>query len=201
VFTIDFEYLAGFQDPEAPAPVPPLPPRQFGAALPTLGLRDFTRVNAAMAAVTGVDPLTPAVSATYQSLTQQLPPTYDLRTFASAQQVAITKLSLEYCEALVENPSLRTAFFGPSFDFNAPPATAFATQASRDVVSQAITDHIIGANLTDQPSMADTEPVLDQLITSLTAVCQSTPCDATRTRTVVKAMCTAAVASAAASVH
>jgi hypothetical protein len=201
VFTIDFEYLAGYQDPEPPDPVPPLPPRQFGAALPGLGLRDFARINAAMAAVTGVDALTPAVNSTYLSLTQQMPPTYDLRTFASAQQVAITKLSLEYCEALVESPSLRTAFFGPSFDFNAEPLTAFASQADRDAISQAITDRIIGANLSDQPSMAETQPVLDQLITDLTASCQATPCNATRTRTVVKAMCTAGIASAAASVH
>jgi hypothetical protein len=201
VFTIDFEYLGGYQDPEAPPPIPPLPPRQFGAALPGLGLRDFARINAAMAAVTGVDPLTPAVNSTYLSLTQQMPPTYDLRTFASAQQVAITKLSLEYCEALVETPSLRTAFFGPTFDFNAAPATAFASQAARDGISQSITDGILGANLTDQPSMVEMQPILDQLITDLTATCQVTPCNATRTRTVVKAMCTAGVASAAASVH
>jgi hypothetical protein len=201
VFTIDFEYLAGYQDPEPPPPVPPLPPRQFGAALPGLGLRDFARINAAMAAVTGVDALTPTVNSTYLSLTQQMPPTYDLRTFASAQQVAITKLSLEYCDTLVEDPTLRTAFFGPAFDFNAAPATAFATQASRDSVSQSITDRVLGANLTDQPSMLETQPVLDQLITDLTATCQVTPCNATRTRTVVKAMCTAAIASAAESVH
>jgi hypothetical protein len=201
VFTIDFEYLAGYQDLEPPPPVPPLPPRQFGAAVPGLGLRDFARVNAAMAAVTGVDPLTPAVDATYQSLTQQLPPAYDLRTFASSQQVAITKLSLEYCEALVETPSLRTAFFGPSFDFDAAPATAFASQASRDAISQAISDRIVGQNLTDQPGVAELQPVLDRLITDLTASCGATPCTATRTRTVVKALCTAAIASAAASIH
>jgi hypothetical protein len=201
VFTIDFEYLGGYQDPEPIPPTPPLPPRQFGAALPGLGLRDFARINAAMAAVTGVDPLTPAVNSTYLSLTQQMPPTYDLRTFASAQQVAITKLSLEYCEALVETPSLRTAFFGPTFDFNAAPATAFATQAARDGISQSITDRILGANLTDQPSMVEVQPILDQLITDLTATCQTTPCNATRTQTVVKAMCTAGIASAAASVH
>ncbi len=201
VFTVDFEYLAGYQDPEAPPVTPLLPPRQFGAALPGLGLRDFARVNAAMAAVTGVDALTPSVNSTYLSLTQQMPPTYDLRTFASAQQVAITKLSLEYCDALVESPSLRAAFFGPTFDFSSPPLTAFANQTDRDAVSQAITDHAVGVNLGDQPSMVDMQPVLDQLITDLTAGCNTTPCDATRTRTVVKAMCTAAIASAAASVH
>jgi hypothetical protein len=153
-----------------------------------------------MAAVTGVDPLTPSVDSTYQSLTQQMPPSYDLRTFASAQQVAITKLSLEYCDALVETPSLRSNFFG-SFDFSQPPLTAFASQANRDAVSQAITDRVLGANLSDQPSMVEMQPILDQLITDLTASCNATPCNATRTQTVVKAMCTAAIASAAASVH
>ncbi len=203
VFTIDFEYLSGYQDPEPQPPVPPLPPRQFGAALPTEGLRDFGRVNAAMSAVTGVDALTPNVNSTYLSLTQQLPPAYDLRTFASAQQVAITKLSLEYCDALVETPSLRDAFFGAGFGWTAAPATAFASQVSRDQISQSITDHIVGANLTTQPSFPELQPLLDQLITDLTASCATAnpPCDATRTRTVVKAMCTAAIASAAASVH
>ena len=201
VFTIDFEYLAGFQDPEAPPPVPPLPPRQFGAPLPAEGLRDFARVNAAMAAVTGVDALTPAVNSTYLSLTQQMPPTYDLRTFASAQQVAITKLSLEYCEALVESPSLRDAFFGAGLNWNAAPATFFASQADRDGIIQSIVDRTAGQNLTSQPDMTDVQPVLNQLVTDLTAMCATQPCDGTRTRTVVKAMCTAGVASAAASVH
>jgi hypothetical protein len=202
VFTIDFEYLAGYTDPEPVPPILPLPLRQFGAALPVEGLRDFARVNAAMAAVTGVDPAaTPAVDSTYQSLTQQMPPTYDLRTFASAQQVAITKLSLEYCEALVESPSLRDTFFGAGLNWNAAPATFFATQQDRDRISQAITDRLIGENLTTQPDMADTQPVLDALITDLTAVCATQTCDGTRTRTVVKAMCTAGIASAAASVH
>ncbi len=200
VFTVDFEYLAGYNDPEPPTPVPPLPPRQFGAALPSEGLRDFARVNASMAAVTGVDALTPNVDATYQSLTQQMPPTYDLRTFASAQQVAITKLTLEYCDALVESPQLRSAFFG-SFDFSQPPATAFASQAGRDQLTQAVVDHILGSNLTTQPSFAETEPMLNQLITDLTLQCNTTPCGADRTRTVAKAVCTAALASAAATVH
>ena len=206
VFTIDFEYLAGFQDPEPVPPTLPLPPRAFGAALPDVGLRDFARINGAMMAVTGIDPYdaqtpVPNIVSTYNSLTQQMPPSYDLRTFASAQQVAIVKLSLEYCDALVENvQGNRAAFFGP-FDFNAAPATAFASQAQRDAVAQSITDRILGANLADQPSMAETQPVFDDLINDLLVTCQTTACDATRTRTVVKAMCTAGVASAAASVH
>jgi hypothetical protein len=205
VFTIDFEYLAGYTDPEPVPPILPLPPRQFGAPLPSEGLRDFARVSAAMAAVTGVDPTrVPAIDATYQSLTQQMPPTYDLRTFASAQQVAITKLSLEYCDALVEDAAGdndRNDFFGAGLNWNAAPGTFFATQQDRDRISQAITDRILGENLATQPAMLETQPVLDQLITNLTAMCATQPCDGTRTRTVVKAMCTAGIASAAASVH
>ena len=136
VFTIDFEYLANFQNPQAPPPIPPLPPRQFTDPLPLEGLRDFRRINESMAAVTGVDPNTSAVRSTYDSLTKQLPVSHDLRTFASAQQVAVTKLSLEYCDALVETANLRSAFFGDVVDFDAPATTAFSSQATRDALIQ-----------------------------------------------------------------
>ncbi len=83
-----------------------------------------------MAAVTGVSPNAASVRSTYDALALQLPATADLRTFASAQQVALTKLSLEYCDALVETPTLRTAFFGSSVDFAAPATSAFSSQTA-----------------------------------------------------------------------
>ena len=45
-----------------------------------------------MAAVTGVDPMAPAVNGVYRELEQQLPSTNDLRSFVSANQVGIAKL-------------------------------------------------------------------------------------------------------------
>jgi hypothetical protein len=201
VFTIDFEYLANFQSPKPPPPIPPLPPRQFGDPQPIEGLRDFRRVNESMAAVTGVSPNAPSVLSTYQELAVQLPGTYDLRTFASSQQVAVTKLSLEYCDALVETPNLRSAFFGNVVDFAAPATSAFSSQATRDALIQLLIDRILGANLATQPDMTDVQPILDGLIGDLTAGCTPATCDAVRTRTIVKSLCSAALASAAASIH
>jgi hypothetical protein len=201
LFTIDFEYLAGFQSPKTPPPIPPLPPRHYGDPLPTEGLRDFRRVNEAMAAVTGVSPNTAAVRNTYDGLALQLPIEADLRTFASAQQVAITKLSLEYCDALVETPALRSAFFGNVVDFAAPATTAFSSQTTRDALVQRFVDRVFGANLAGQPDFAEVQPVLDGLISDLTAGCTVATCDAERTQTVVKSLCAATLASAAASIH
>jgi hypothetical protein len=201
VFTIDFEYLANYLAPKPPPPVPPLPPRQFTGPLPTDGLRDFRRINESMAAVTGVSPNLASVRTTYDDLALQLPAAADLRTFASAQQVAVTKLSLEYCDALVETPALRTAFFGNILDFTQPATTAFASQATRDALVQRFVDRTFGVNVTYQPSFAEVQPVLDPLIDDLTAGCTAATCDAQRTATVVKSLCAATLASAAASIH
>lgn len=201
VFTVDLEYLASYQSPKDPPPVPPLPPRSYGAPLPSEGLRDFRRVNEAMAAITGVDPTTPAVKGTFDGLALQLPIEADLRTFAAAQQVAITKLSLEYCEALVETPALRDAFFDNILDFSAPPATAFASQTTRDALVQRLVDRVYGVDLASQPDFSDAGPVLDGLIDALTAGCTAATCDAERTQTVVKSLCAAALGSAATTIH
>ena len=40
---------------------------------------------------------------------------YDVRAFASAAQVSIAKLALEYCDGLVEDTALRDGFFEGDF--------------------------------------------------------------------------------------
>jgi hypothetical protein len=156
-----------------------------------------------MASLTGVDPNANGVSGAFTELEQQLPPTHDLRTFASSQQVGIAKLSLEYCDAMVESPTLRTAFFGttPAFQFDQPVATAFSDQAKRDLVIDRLVDRMLGANVAYQPSRDEVRPVLNDLITQLTAGCTAGGCDATRTRNVVKGLCAAVLSSAAVTVH
>jgi hypothetical protein len=201
VFTIDFEYLANFQSPKTPPPIPPLPPRQFGDPLPVDGLRDFRRISESMAAITGVDPNSASVRSTYDGLALALPSSADLRTFASAQQVAVTKLTLEYCDALVETPSLRNAFFGNVIDFDEAATTAFSSQTDRDALVQRFVDGMFGVNVSSQPDFAEVQPILDGLMDDLTTGCTPATCDAERTRTVVKAMCAATLASAAASIH
>ena len=175
----------------------------FGEPLPKEGLRDFDRVNTTMASLTGVDPNSANVRDAFAELEQQLPGTFDLRTFSSSQQVGIAKLALEYCDAMVESSALRTAFFGttPAFQFDQPVTTAFSDQTKRDLVIDRLVDRMLNANIAYQPTRDELRPALNDLITELTAGCTPTTCDATRTRNVVKGVCAAVLSSAAVTVH
>jgi hypothetical protein len=156
-----------------------------------------------MASLTGVDPNAAGVRDTFQEIEQQLPGTFDLRTFSSSQQVGVAKLALEYCDAMVESNALRTAFFGttPAFQFDQPVNTAFSDQGKRNLIIDRLVDRMLGANIAYQPSRDEARPALDGLISELTASCATGPCDAVRTRNVVKGVCSAVLSSAAATVH
>jgi hypothetical protein len=161
---------------------------------PGVGLRDFAQVNDTMSSVTSVSAL--ATQATFDELTQQLPSSSDARSFVSSHQVAISKLALEYCDALVENPAQRAAVFG-SFPFGMPPETVFASQGNRDALTNALVSRMVGVALTSQPSAAEVGPVLGTLVDALVAPCATTPCGADRTATIVKAACAAVLSSGA----
>ena len=64
-----------------------------------------------------------------------------------------------------------------------------------------LVDRMLGTNLANQPTRAETRPLLDTMIDDLTLGCDPTSCPATRTRTVVKAACAAVLGSAAVNVH
>lgn len=213
VFQLSFEELGIFQEP-VETPTPPAPGvEDFGDAVPTVGIRSFARVNASMAAVTGVDPRTPSVNGVYNEILQQLPSTNDLRSFVSANQVGIAKLGIEYCDAVVEDArpgGLRETFFPgyAGFQWAQAPAVAFADPAEVDFVTDPILDQILGTGLRGDirgiPARDQAEAVLDQLITELSASCGGAlepPCDDVFTRSMVKGLCTSAVASGAVHIH
>lgn len=197
-FAIVFERLGGFENVVATTDPPPMGVILDSGSNPTEGIRDFARINESMADVTGVDPLTPAVEAAYLDLEQQLPGEQDLRSFVSSHQVGIAKLALEYCDALVETPAPRDAFFGTGFSFDFEPVTAFA---QRNVVFDALYDRMIGTTLGSQPLRSDVQAELDTLVDTLLADCLLTTCDAERTQTIVKATCAAVLSSAAVTIH
>ncbi len=203
VFSLEFEYLGTFADPIVPPPPGTPPPREFGGPLPNEGIRAFARINETMASVTGVSPNAPAVGATFDELEQQLASSYDVRTFNSSQQIAMAKLSLEYCNELVESPALRDAFFGttPGFAFDQDVTVSLATPAARDPLTTALVDNILGVNIANQPNHAEVRPILDTLIDQLLVGCDAASCGPERTRTVAKAACAAVLANAAVSMH
>jgi hypothetical protein len=171
-----------------------------------IGLRTFDEINATMAEVTGVDPQ--VAKPTFDTLRQQLPTVETIEGFLSAHQMAIAQLSIEYCDALVEDTGLRAGFFG-SFGFGSDVATAFGSGDSpeKNRIIDALYDKMIGLpditnnTLTTAPTRAEVKVELsdpvegDGLFDKLTVNCP-TGCDATRTRAIVKAMCASVLGSA-----
>jgi hypothetical protein len=179
-----------------PVPLAPAPPPDVQRA-PDVGLRVFDELNATMSELTGVPTTEPAVAATYDTIKQSLPTIETIDTFVSAHPVAVAQLSIQYCNALVENTGARAQYF-PGFDFTASPATAFSP-AGRDIVLDALVGRMLRTGVATEPSAAGVRTDLDGLITRL-ASCGGS-CPAGRTATVVKATCAALLGSAATLVH
>jgi hypothetical protein len=161
--------------------------------VPDIGVRVFDEINATMAQITGVSPQNAAVKQTYETVKQQLPVVESIEGFLSAHQVAVAQLAIEYCNALVESGTLRSAFF-PDFDFGQPAMTAFDSDAERDLVLDPLIARVLNVNVATQPSVASVKTELNGLIDKLTAC--GGGCAADRTEVVVKATCAAALGSA-----
>lgn len=196
-FFLTFDVLGGRTNVRTdPVPLAPAPPPDVPRAA-DVGLRVFDEINATMSDLTGVSSTRPSVAATYQQVKQALPTIESIDTFVSAHPVAIAQLAIQYCDALVEDPSARTAYF-PGFNFAASPSVAFGG-AGRGIVLDALVGRMIAQNVATEPDAAAVRAELDSMITRLTA-CGSS-CPAGRTATVVKASCAALLGSAVTLVH
>jgi len=186
-----------------PAPLAPAAPPDLPAAS-AIGLRTFGEINATMAGITGVATTQPDVAAVYQTVRQQLPTVELIEGFLSAHQMAIAQMAIEYCSALVDNQGsiTREAYFPGFFTGGTPEtaATAFDSQAKRDLVTQPLITRVMNTGLTVQPDPAAVSAELDNVIQILTACATGpTPSCATTTRSeqIVKATCAATLGSAA----
>jgi hypothetical protein len=193
-FFLTFEKIATAENRfvEPPAPVPNTPSDL--PARPDIGVRDFFEIHASMAKATRISMAQDQVAQTFETVKQQLPTLTDIDFFSSAQQMGITQLAISYCNVLVEDTGLRSSYFS-GFDFTAPANTAFDNATKRDLIFNPLLSNIIGTNLASQPSDIDITDELNDLTTKLTA-CGS-GCSSDRTTTVVKAVCAAALGSAA----
>jgi hypothetical protein len=201
-FFLTFDQLGASTYTRTEPPLPPAPPPTDLGPFPDVGIKTFEEINATMAAITGVSPNNPNVMATFDTVKQALPTIEDINTFVSAQQMAITQLSIEYCNALVEDVPAREALFGTAFDFNETDMGVAFTPARRDMILDPLLARILNAvpgptpvNLATQPDFNATKAELSSLIDKLTVCGASCPAD--RTKTVVKAACAAALGNAA----
>ncbi|MBV6422670.1 MAG: hypothetical protein NAOJABEB_00453 [Steroidobacteraceae bacterium] len=187
LFFLTFEQL-GTQTRVYPEPPMPVPPVLADSSNPEIGLRTFDEINQTMSNITGVPITTATVAGTYDLVKQALPSVESIDTFGSSQQMGVAQLAISYCDAMVEDTALRNAFFGGAVDVN--------TQAGRDAMITSIVGKAVGTNLATQPTDAEVRPELNSLVTRLAASCGGS-CDATRTATIAKASCAAAIGSAA----
>ncbi len=215
-FSVEFEELAYYEDPITTEPLVYTPDPNTIARPPEAGFREFGRIDATMQALTGVDPRaaravdpgsTDTIQETYDELQQQLPSTYDLRSIVSSHQVGLTKLAFEYCVETMDRPTLREAMLGSEFEAGSPSffeqdaATAYGNATLADLMSERLTDHMLGAQqLTEQPARADVISELDSLRDDLVTNCQA-PCGPDETIGIAKGMCTAILSSAPVMVH
>lgn len=176
---------------EATPPAPPTP--ADGSPVSDIGLKTFDEINASMAKVTGVPTTNAAVALTFNTVRQQLPSVENIQGFLSSQQMAVTQMAIQYCDALVRDNSLRASYF-PGFDFTADASDAFDATGRSQIINPLL-DRVVGQNIEgSQPTDTDVRAELDSLITNLVP-CSGGDC-ADRTETVVKASCAAVLGSA-----
>ncbi len=175
-----------------PTPVAPTPVDL--PASPDIGMRVFNEVNGTMATLTTVSPTNPAVNSTYLTVQTGLPTVFNIQSVSSGAQIASAQLAMQYCQALVNDPTLAPAFF-PGMNFNAPPSTAFGTTGGMDQVVQPLINHLIGQDIATQPPAAAVSSELYSLISGL-STCGGGTCPAGRTQTITMAACAAILSSA-----
>ncbi len=191
-FFLSFETLA--DQSNVYVETQPLTPASSASIVPKadIGLRVFAEINATMSELTGVATTQADVQTTYETVKQQLPTLESIDGFLSAHQVAVSQLAIEYCNALVNDATLRASYF-PGFNFGAAANTAFDATGRGQIITPLL-NNIAGIGLGSQPLVADMTTELDALITKLTAC--GGGCAADRTEVVVKASCAAMLGSA-----
>jgi len=199
MFSLEFEQLGINSNVEiAQIPVFPID-TSTNPPTPEFGLRTFEQINNTMSVLTGVEKSVTMDS--YLTLKEQLPSTPNLDAFVSSQQIGIAKLALDYCDAMVESVALRTDFFGDTFEFDFPVATAFSDQTKRDIIIDNLVTKLIGIDMNRQPTLVEIKPVINSLIDELSVCPVVADCDAVRTRAIVKSSCSAVLASAAITIN
>ena len=157
-----------------------------------IGVKTFQEISATMSYITGVSPQEPFVEGTYDTVLQSLPAIETIEAFLSSHQVAIAQLAIEYCNAMVEDTSLRSSQF-PNFDFSDPVGSAQWNNFLQPLLDRALSP--AASPVASNPDRVTVEGELNSLITRLSSCGGSCPPD--RTEVVAKSACSAVVGSGA----
>ncbi|WP_217705302.1 LamG domain-containing protein [Peristeroidobacter soli] len=177
---------------------PGLQPAKVGSSgTSDIGVKLFDAINASMASITGVDPNNADIKRSYNNVRQSLPAVHDLQGYLSSHQTAVAQLALQYCNVMVNTPSLRTAFF-PGVDFSADLTQPGGGGRVPNANGQAVLDTLYYKTVGTATSQLNNDANgFDSDIGGLMGtLCSSQTCTGQRTADVVKAACGAALGSA-----
>ena len=167
---------------------------------PLIGLRMFAEINASLSALTDIPTDNVAVSSTFDRIQQQLPTSTDINGFLASHQMGITQLAVEYCNELTSDANNGRALYFPNLDFTQPADIALSA-ANRGGLIEPMMDRLLvnevgnQGTLDTQPDVLQISGELGNLTDRMLASCGAN-CDATNTRTISTAVCSAAMASA-----
>lgn len=173
---------------------PSYPEQPVTAATSTsanIGLRTFARINASMSQLTGVPTSQTKVANVYQTVIRQLPSDPTVDTFVSSQQMGVTQLGIAYCDAAIEDSTIRSNWFG-ALDFNQS-ASTFVSDPTQSNFVTVLVDKLQPMSPQSSAPRLQMETEIKALMGRLAAC--GTNCSADRSKTIAKAACTAVLAS------
>lgn len=179
---------------DQPSPPPQNPPTVDVPLqnIPTaFSLRGFNRVKATMASLTGVNnlPVNLVPIATQDAIATLLPGETKVAEFQGSVQFATYKLASEYCNVMVDGEAARPNILA-NINLRSTPSQLF-TDSGKVTVVKAFTDRFW---VLPPPNLVQIQGLLTELITELMAGKNlTTPA---QTSAIVKAVCTATLASA-----
>jgi hypothetical protein len=161
----------------------------LGPPAADFGVRTFAQVNSTFSQLTGVPTSNASVVTTYQSVQQQLPAINTLEAYSSANQVGVAQLAVQYCNQVMQSPSLQAKIF-PGVNFSSLSLPGSASSITGPLTALAVGSANVGSA---QGTAVQTE--LGHLVTTLCG--GALPCNnAARVSAVTVGACAAALGNA-----
>ena len=213
LFFLTFDRIGALTYDRPPVPTPSLPAATDLPPESDVGLRTFDEIDTTLSLITGVPQTNTRVRTTYTLVKQALPAIEKFGAFGPAQQTALAQLAMQYCNVLVDDNTLRAAFFG-GLDGSGSGTAVFGSagspnMANRDLLINSITTKAVGngvlayqvsaAAIRDELQNGVTDPGTGYVTPGLINRLVSGPTGASPTggRTVMKSACGAVLGSGA----
>jgi hypothetical protein len=166
-------------------------PNAIVAQTVEVGVKNYEQILMTMASLTGVSIEDRQIRDTYNSVKDQLPTSNDIKSFQSANQVAIVKLAAEFCNELVDSSTLRSNIW-PDFDFGRAPSSELDTAGRTYIIDTSI-KHFWMLSEQEFSTKVSAQSELNSLITDL--LVGESQSSSTVTREIVKGVCISTLGS------